>query len=158
MKNKYLTLSYLADTVNVPQLKVLSDQIVFKFEKWKIKSWSMHIICHLTSVLWNFKHLTVFFVFQLTLVEQSWSVMALKLGWWIFFQLPFGNSANRADILKPFISQPAGGPAVAGIVCQDCFVTMRDNLGLVPHLLNVPDAMQRAAARRPQFYFINEPK
>ena len=29
----YLALSYLADTVNVPQLKVLSDQIVFKFEK-----------------------------------------------------------------------------------------------------------------------------
>ncbi len=67
--------------------------------------------------------------------------MAFKLGRGIFLQLPVRNSANPTDALEPFVSEPAGGPAVSGIADDKCFITMGGNLSLIPHFLNRLDAM-----------------
>ena len=68
--------------------------------------------------------------------------MAFKLSGGIFFKLPFRNSANAAHAFKPFVSQPAGGPAVSGIVDDKCFIAVGDNLRLISHFLYGLDAMQ----------------
>ena len=76
-------------------------------------------------------------------MTQHRAVMPLKPGCRIFFQLPLGHPANRAHPLEPFVSKPAGGTTVAGIVYHKGLVAVGCNSGLSSHFLNRFDTMQR---------------
>ena len=75
--------------------------------------------------------------------------MSFKSRGCVFLKLPLGYSARSADPFKPFISQPAGGPAVSGVVYHKGLTTVGGNLGLLSHLLNGFDAVKNAGPRRP---------
>ena len=60
--------------------------------------------------------------------------------------------------MKPLVAQPAGGPAVPGIIDHESFVAVGGNSGLTTYLFNGPDTVQRAGARRPQLDFVNKPE
>jgi hypothetical protein len=84
--------------------------------------------------------------------------MALELGGRILLQFPVRYAAHTANVFKPFIAEPAGGPAVSGIVDDEGFIAVRGNFSPVPNFVNGLDAMQYTLAGRPQFDFINQPK
>ena len=84
--------------------------------------------------------------------------MALEMGGRILCQLPVGNPADTADPFKPFISQPACGPAVSGISDQKRFVAVGCNPGLTADDIDRLDSMQQPPARRPELYFFYQPK
>ncbi len=75
--------------------------------------------------------------------------MTFKSGGCVFIQLPFGNPASSADPFEPFVSEPAGGPTVSGVVYHESLIAVRCNLRLVPHLFNCFDAVQNSCSRRP---------
>ncbi len=75
--------------------------------------------------------------------------MAPELCWRIFFQLPLRYAANPANAFKPFISKPAGGAAIPGIVDDESFIAVGGDFGLVSDLANDFDAVQYAFSRRP---------
>ena len=60
--------------------------------------------------------------------------------------------------MKPFIAKPASGPAVAGIVDHEGLVAMGGDSGLIADSFNGSNSVQPAAAGRPKFDFVNEPK
>ena len=84
--------------------------------------------------------------------------MAFKLGRRILCQFPVGNPADTASPFKPFISEPAGRPAVSGIGDQKRLVAVGCNPGLIACLFDGSNAMQDSFSRRPQFYFVDESK
>ena len=84
--------------------------------------------------------------------------MTLKAGGCVFFQLPLGNSAGTADPFEPFVSEPAGGPTISGIIYHESFMAVGCNLRLVAQLFNCFDTVKNSCSRRPQFNFINEPE
>jgi hypothetical protein len=65
----------------------------------------------------------------------------LELGGRIFRQFPVGNTANTTGPFEPFISQPAGCPAVSGIGDQKGLVAMSSNSGLIADDIDCPDSM-----------------
>ena len=67
--------------------------------------------------------------------------MAFEMGRRILCQFPVGNTANTADPSKPFISEPAGCPAVSGIVDQKRLVAVGCNPGLTADDINCLDSM-----------------
>ena len=67
--------------------------------------------------------------------------MAFKMCRRILSQLPIGNTANAADPLKPFISEPARRPAVPGIGDQKRFVAVGCNPGLTTDKIDCLDSM-----------------
>lgn len=68
--------------------------------------------------------------------------MSLELSGRIFFQLPIRNSAHPAHPFEPFVSQPTGGPAVAGVGYNKSFIAVSCDPGLIPHLFDGFDTMQ----------------
>jgi len=84
--------------------------------------------------------------------------MSFKIGGIVFFHLPIGNAASPAHALKPFVSKPARGPAISGIFNHKGFVAVGYDPGLISDSVNGLNSMQQPFARRPEFYFFNEPK
>ena len=76
----------------------------------------------------------------------------------VFFHLPVGNAAGPADARKPFVPQPARRPAVSGISDYERFIAMGRDPRLIAHLLDRFDAMKQPPARRPELYFVDQPK
>ena len=90
--------------------------------------------------------------------HQRRSMVPPELGGGIFLQLPLGHTAIRTDAREPFVSQPARGPAVAGIVDQEGLVAVGGDPGLVAENLDNLDAVQQAFARRPDLDLLDEPE
>jgi hypothetical protein len=67
--------------------------------------------------------------------------MALEVGGRIFGEFPFGNTANPAGSFEPFVSKPAGCPAVSGIGDDKALVAMGRNPGLIAGDIDRPDSM-----------------
>jgi hypothetical protein len=86
------------------------------------------------------------------------SIVAFKLGRGVFLQLPLGNSANAAHPLEPFVPEPARGTAVSGIIDDEGFIAMSCDLGLISYSRDRFDTMQDTRSRRPEFYFVDQPK
>ena len=84
--------------------------------------------------------------------------MALELGGRIFLQFPLRYAAYAADPLKPLVPEPADGPAVPGIIDDECFIAMGGDFGLISDRADGFNAMQYAFSGRPQFDFINQTK
>ncbi len=76
----------------------------------------------------------------------------------IFFELPLGQAAVRADPFEPFVAQPSCGPAVSGVVDHEGLVAVGGDAGLIAHGFDNPDAVQQAFARRPDLDFIDQPE
>ena len=84
--------------------------------------------------------------------------MSFKISGWIFFHLPVGNAAGPANAPKPFVSEPACRPAVSGVFNHKGFVAVGYDPGLISDSINRLNSVQQPFARRPEFYFFNEPK
>ena len=82
-------------------------------------------------------------------------MVAGKLCGVVFGEFPIRNPAGTADTLEPFVSQPAGGPAVAGVVHAKRFVAVGGDCGLLSSLFNGSDSVQNADAGGPEFDFVN---
>ena len=50
--------------------------------------------------------------------------MTLKIGGRVFFDLPIGDATRPAHALKPFVSEPAGRPAVSRVFNHKGFVAV----------------------------------
>ena len=84
--------------------------------------------------------------------------MTLKIGGRVFFDLPIGDATRPAHALKPFVSEPACRPAVSRVFNHKGFVAVGYDPGLISHPVNRFNSMQQPCARRPEFYFFNEPE
>jgi len=94
----------------------------------------------------------------LGLVNEHGSLVTAKHGGGIFFQLPVWNTACFARSFKPFVPEPPGGTAVAGVVDHKGTVAVGRNPGLVAHFLDGTDTVQYALTGRPQFDLVNQPE
>ena len=84
--------------------------------------------------------------------------MAFKIGRRIFFHLPIRNPTGPANAPKPFISEPARGPAVSGVSNHEGFVAVGGDPRLIADSVNRLNPMQQPLARRPKLYFFDESK
>ena len=84
--------------------------------------------------------------------------MAFKIGRRVFFNLPIGNTTGPAHAPEPFVPEPACRAAVSGISNHKGFIAVGCDPGLVSDSVNRLNSMQQPFARRPEFYFFNEPK
>lgn len=80
--------------------------------------------------------------------------MALELRGSILFQLPVRYTANPANAFEPFISEPAGGATIPGIVDDKGLIAVGGNFGLIADFMNGFNTMQNTFSRRPQLNFI----
>jgi len=92
------------------------------------------------------------------LVGEHGSLVTAKHGGGIFFQFPVWNTARVARSFKPFVPEPPGGTAVAGVVDHKGTVAVGRNPGLVAHFLDGTDTVQHSLAGRPQFDLVNQPE
>ena len=90
--------------------------------------------------------------------EQKRPVMTPETGGCVFFKLPLGHPADGTDPLKPFVSQPAGGAAVPGIVDHNGFVAVGGYPGHGALEFNGFNPVQKAFPRWPQLDLVNEPE
>ena len=81
--------------------------------------------------------------------------MTLKLCRRVLCQLPFRNTADAAGTGKPFVTEPAGRPAVSGVRDQKHLVAMGCNSGLIAENVDGLDAMQHTPAGWPELDLIN---
>ena len=91
-------------------------------------------------------------------LNQRRTVVTFEIGGRIFGYFPVGNTADPAGPSKPFISEPAGRPAVSGIGNQKYPVAMGCNPGLIADDINSLDSMQQPPTRGPELNFLNQPK
>jgi hypothetical protein len=73
-----------------------------------------------------------------------------------FFKFPIRDTAGRAGMLKPLVSQPTSRPAVTRVRDRKCFPAVRGQPGQIPHDLNGSDPVQNTLPRRPELYLIDE--
>ena len=74
----------------------------------------------------------------------------------VLLQLPLRDAALRARLGVPLVAQPAGGAAGLGVVDHHVLVAVRHHDGVGAALLELLDAVQDAAARRPQLQLLDQ--
>ena len=84
--------------------------------------------------------------------------MAPEMRGGVFFQLPLGHAAGRADPFEPFVTQPSCRPAVSGVVDHEGFIAVGGNAGLVTRDFDGLDAVQQPFARRPDLDLVDQPE
>lgn len=82
--------------------------------------------------------------------------MPLETGRGILGQLPVRDPALRAGLAEPLIPEPAGGPAVPGVVDQKDPVAVGGDPGLISDLFYRSDPVQDTLPGGPELDFINE--
>ena len=92
----------------------------------------------------------------LGLIGEHGPLVPAKHGNGIFLQLPVRNAAGTARSFEPFVSEPPGGTAVAGVVDHESAVAVGRDPGLVAHLFDGANTVQHALARRPQLDLVDQ--
>lgn len=79
--------------------------------------------------------------------------MLVHIGGAVFFQFPVRYPTFLADGKEPFVAQPPGSPAMAGIVNDKALITVGGNFRHITPDFHGFNAMESAAAGGPQFNF-----
>jgi len=90
--------------------------------------------------------------------KQQRTMMPAEMGRCIFFQLPLGHTAGRANPFKPLVAKPSRSPAVSGVADHESFVAVGGDPGLIAHGFNRLDAVKQPFARRPDLDFCDQPE